>query len=254
VAYLDFSKARPLFESLRRANEPGSHAWLEATVGLACCLHHGQPDVKSDKRRAATLYEEVTARGGEHPCVRFALMQRARLADKVDFHGDAPQPALAEELYRRLMRATPRDRWAHEAALFLGQLLIFSPDPAAARRGVAELHGWLQMFPDNPMAALQWSLIGHAYSGPLRKPLAAVEALRTAEAAGLPEMTPLDSFYWRIAALAEKGGDTRTAIEYFRRIILEEPRSGYGYEAQLRIRALGRAPPALTDPFAERDS
>jgi hypothetical protein len=62
-------------------------------------------------------------------------------------------------------------------------------------------------------------------------------------------MTQLDAFFWQAANLAEQAGDADTAAAYYARIILECARSGYGYESQLRLKALGREPPPLTDPF-----
>jgi hypothetical protein len=78
--------------------------------------------------------------------------------------------------------------------------------------------------------------------------------MQKAEKAGLPAMMKLDGFYWQLAGLAGKAGDKATALRYYRRIIVEQPRSGYCYEAQRRIVELGGKPPPLLDPFAETPS
>lgn len=247
--YLNFHKSRRMFEQLRSEAQPHSQAWIEATLGLAVSLHHAQPDVRGDKERAGELYDQVIATCTDRSVLPQALLLRARLADQVDYSGDTPDPEAAGALYERIRRDFAESRQAGEATLYLGHAAAMSGDAEVATSAIRDLEQWIAAHPDGPLVSLQWELVGRLNMYPLDNPAAAVEAFLKAEAAGLPPMTQMDAFFWRVANLAARAGDPKTAATYFRRIILEQPRSGYGYEAQLRLRELGETPPPLTDPF-----
>jgi len=246
---LNFHKSRRMFEQLRSEAEPNSQAWVDATLGLAVSLHHAQPDSRGDKERAGELYDQLIATCADRAVLPQALLLRARLADQVDYVDDTPDAAAARAIYQRIRRDFPESRQAGEATLYLGHAAAMSGDANAATAAIDDLEQWIAAHPDGPLVSLQWELVGRLNMYPLDNPAAAVEAFLNAEAAGLPPMTEMDAFFWRIANLAARAGDTQTAVTYFRRIILEESRSGYGYEAQLRLRELGQTPPPLTDPF-----
>jgi len=251
IGYNNFRGAAPFFRRLRDAAEPGSDAWIEATMGLALAYQHRQPDTKSDKDRAAALYDELIRATEGNPVQALALLMRARLADQIDYYGDQPDPETARKLYGRIIRQWPQSPYVHRAALYIAQLDVFSMTRDGAEKGVRFMREWLQQHPRNPLAYLQWELIAYASMYPLDRPADAVAAFRKAEEAGLPPFTKWDSFYWRVANLAQKAGDRATAAAYFRRIITDVQRSGFAYEAAERLRELGETPPPLVDPFAE---
>jgi len=250
IGYLDFRKPVAAFEKAREKAAPGTPEWIEATIGLAVSLHQRQPAAKADKERAAALYDDVVAAAAGRPVQALALLLRARLADRPDFVGDTPDPPLARTLYGRILTDWPDSPLAHHAAIYRSQLDIFTMDPERARRGVKEMREWIAAHPKNPLASLQWLLIGYAYMHPLNDPAQTVRAYEQAEAAGLPAHTNLGVFYLQAAVLAEKAGDKATAIVYYRRLIEKAALSGFAYQAQLRLRALGEKPPPLTDPYA----
>lgn len=250
VGYVNYRGAAADFEAARRTARKGSDRWVEATMGLALCLQHRQPDVKSDKELAAELLDSVVSASQGTPVQAVALLLRARLADQVDYYGDEPDSARARRLYERIIRDWPEAPVVHRAALYRSQLGVFSMTEQGARRGVREMESWLAAHPANPLAHLQWLLIGRAYMEPLGSPLEAVLAFRQAEAVGLPRHTRLDSFYWLVANLSERGDDVETAAVYYERIITAVRRSSFAFEAHERLRALGRTPPPLVDPFA----
>jgi tetratricopeptide (TPR) repeat protein len=248
--YLNFPGARRLFERVREQARAGSDVWVESTLGLAISFHHAQPDTRGDKQRAAELYDDLIA-GVTNPVVLpQVLLLRARLADQLDYAGDERDLTTAQTLYRRLMTDFPNTRQAGEAVLYLGHLAADSGEPSLAREAIRQTRSWIHDHPDDSLASLHWDLIARLCMYPLDQPAEAVTAFLESEKAGLPPMTARDAFYWRVANLAERAGDAATAVHYFERIILEEPRSGYGFESQLRLQALGRTPPPLADPFA----
>ncbi len=249
VAYLDFRRAAPRFEAARRAAPPAGTAWRDATLGLALCLHQRQPDVRADKERAATLYDELIAASAGDAVQATALLLRGKLAQLVDYFGDDEDPLAAAVFYERVLRDWSDSPCAPEAALYLAQTAIFSMDREQAAGGIARLATWLQAHPDNPFAATQWLLISLGYRMPLENEGAAAEAGLSVLQAGLPMTAKRDGLYWRIAAMAQQAGKRELARDCYARIITEVQRSAYAYMARQRILAMGFEAPELIDPF-----
>ncbi len=253
IALQNFKGALPMMEEIRAVAQDGSDDWLAATIGMAVCYHQRQPDTESDKKEAAQLYETVINKtnGKKHKLEPLALFMRARLADLIDYHSDTPDPKTAKDCYEKLMEAWPEHELAGYAALFRAVQEVESGDAKRVRAGVDLLKSWLEKHPKNPLAATQWSLIAQAYMLNLDEPANAVSAYRKVLDAGLVDMRP-DKTFWRIAIMAQKAGDKKTAIEFYTRIINEVPRSPFGYESQLRLKDLGvENPPELQNPFED---
>ncbi len=250
VGYLNYKKSASLFEKAAKQSEPGSDAWIEATLGLAACLQHRQPDLQQDKERAAELYDRLIEIGAGKPVLPLALMLRARLADQLDYYGDQVDPKTALVCYDRIIAECPDSPLIHPAALFRAQVLINSMDKTKASGAIDWLRQWQAKYPANPLTSMQQMLIAKAYKYPLQQPEKAATAYVAAEEMGLPQGVVVDNYYWRVANLAQQAGDTKTAIRYYERIITEVKRTGFAYEAQLRLKALGVTPPPLFNPFA----
>ena len=254
LTYMNFKGAGSGFSQILKRAKPSSPEYIRASLGHALSLQHRQPDVKSDKLRAAAIYDELIPMTEGDPVQALVLLLRARLADQIDYFGDEPERETARGLYTRLIRTWADSPLVHQAAIYRSEVDIFQPDKDTARRGVEEMEAWIARYPDNPLVSLQWQLIGWAYVHPLDDAGKSVEAFLAAEAAGLPAHTKLDSYYWRLANLAEKAGNRKVAVEYYRRLITDVRRPAYGYDAQYRLKQLGVEPPPLPDPFAEDGS
>jgi len=249
VGYLDYRRATPQFEKLRKGAAEGSDEWRQAMLGLALCLHQRQPDVKADKERAAGLYDELIAASDKAPIQATALLLRGKLAQLVDYFGDEEDFAGAATSYSRILSDWPESSSAGEAALYLAQTAIFTMDKDAARKGIAQLEAWVTAHPDNPYAASHWLLIALAQRMPLEDQGAAVGASLNALKAGLPKEMKVDLLYWRIATMAQNAGKLEIARDFYTRIIVEVQRSSYTYMAQEQIREMGFEAPELIDPF-----
>jgi len=250
VGYMNYRGACKQFSRIVQSAAAGTPAQTKAKLGLALSLQHRQPDVQSDKERAVRLYDELIEDTHGNPLQAVVLLLRARMADQVDYYGDEPDPESARRFYDRLIATWPDSPLIHRAALYRAQAAVFAMVPDSARRGIRELTDWLAKYPKNPLAYLQWTLVALAYMQPLDDPGKAVEAFRQAERIGLPPYSQRDAFYWRVANLAQRAGDPKTATEYYRRIITDVQRSSFAFEARQRIRELGQEPPPLPDPFA----
>ncbi|NQU40424.1 MAG: hypothetical protein HQ523_10765 [Lentisphaerae bacterium] len=252
IAHLDMRRASLTAARAVKAHPKGSPEWTTATLCLAVSLHHRQPDIKRDKEKAAALYDELIASQVPPPALPLAMIMRGRLADQIDYAGDTLDTATAVGLYERVMQDWPDTFFADVAIYHLTEVELSSMDAEATRVALDRLRAWLARRPNNPMAPVQWTLIGtSSFRPPLEDYAGAIEAFEKAIAIGLPEQIPLDAIYWRMGGIAEKSGTNDKAIQFYRKIITEVARSSFGFEAQLRIRALGGDPPELIDPFAE---
>ncbi len=251
ISYLNYKKAAKLAEQIRKKTKPGSDEWIESTFALAVSLHQSQPDIKSEKQRAGKLYDKLIEVSAEKSIQVKAMLLRAKLADQIDYLNDEIDKAKARKLYNRIIKECPESRLKHVAALNKAQLDIFSSDEKDFQRGMKFMKSWLEKYPTNMLASLQWQLLGTAYYRNIDEPLKAMEVYLKAEAVGLPPLTQLDSYYWMVAGLASKGGNTNIAIKYFKKIITDIKSSGFAFESQIRLKELGVDPPELIDPFAK---
>ena len=250
LLYLDFRGAGAKFESYLAEAAPGSPEWEEATLGLAVCYHQRQPDIKSDKEKAAELYRDLIKSAKATDVQVCASLYLGRLEQRIDYFGDEPNSTAAIERYEKILTGHPSHSLAQLAALYRAQSRIFTMEPAEASKGIEELQDWIDKHPDPSYEAIQWILIGKAWMSPLDGPSQALAAYENALAAGLPQGAKLDAIFWLMANLAEKSDQTDKAILYYTRLMKEVDRSSYGYDSQLRIKRLGGTPPELTNPFA----
>ena len=137
------------------------------------------------------------------------------------------------------------------AALFLAQLDIHSTNKQQVVKGIDFTLDWLKKRPTNIFASLQCQLIAGTYYNDLDNPGKAVGYNLKAEKLGLPPLTQMDHFYWKVANLAELAGMTNVAVKYYKKTITDVVSSGFAYESQIRLKELGVKPPELKDPFAD---
>ena len=251
VAYLNYNKSAKLAEQVRSKSEVGSDEWLKSTLALAISLHQCQPDVKSEKKRAAKLYQEIIDNSKNKPIQAKAMLLLARFASERDYLHDKSDKAKSRELYGRIIKEWPGSKLSDAAALFKAQLNIYSTNKAEILEGINFTLDWIKKRPTNLFASLQYQLIARAYYRDLNDPLKSVEYDLEAEKIGLPPLTQMDYFYWNVANVAEIGGQTNIAVKYYKKVITDVVSSGFAYESQIRLKELGITPPELVDPFAE---
>ena len=251
VAYLNYNKSAKLAEQVRSKSKVGSDEWLKSTLALAVSLHQRQPDVKSEKIRAAKLYQEIIDNSSGKPIKAKAMLLFARYASERDYLNDVPDNKKARGLYDRIIKEFPESKLADAAALFKAQLDIYSTNKTEILKGINFTLDWIKKRPTNVFASLQYQLIAGAYYRDLNDPVKSIEYNLKAEKLGLPPLTQMDYFYWNVANMAEKVGMTNTAVKYYKKVITDVVSSGFGYESQIRLKELGIEPPELIDPFAE---
>ncbi len=256
IKFLAFRNATEPFDEARKRAKAGTPEWVEATIGLALAYQNRQPDTAADKKKAAELYDSVIVQKeyDKDDSFALALILRAKLAGLKDYFDDEPDLERARQLVARVVTEVPESKYADIAALYLAQFDIMTMEKEKTERGIKKLEGWLAKRPDNPLASVQWELIAEAYMYPLGKLQKSAQAYEKALVGNADNERTLSTLYWKIARLYDQNGNKSKAIEYYRRLILELPRSACGFSAQVQLRRLGEVPPPLQDPFkAMRD-
>ncbi len=251
LSYLNYNKSSKLAKQVRKISEKYSDEWMEATLALAISLHQNQPDVKSEKIRAAKLYQELIDAPNRNPIQAKAMLLLGRFESERDYLNDKPDNAKSRALYEKIIKEWPNTKLADSAALFKAQLDIYSTNKTEILKGINFTLDWIKNRPDNPFASLQYQLIATAYFRDLNDPLKSIDYNLKAEEIGLPPLTQMDYFYWNLANIAETGGQTNVAVKYYKKVITDVVGSGFAFESQMRLEELGVKPPKLEDPFAE---
>ncbi len=251
ITYLNYTKSARLAERVRKVSKVGDDKWLKSTLALAISLHQRQPDVKSEKERAAKLYQEIIDNSAGKPIQAKAMIFLARLASERDYLNDKPDNIKSKKLYEKVIKKFPESKLADMAALFLAQLDVFSTNKQQIINGVDFTLNWIKKRPKNPFASMQYQLVSSAYFNDLNDLKKSVEYDLKAEKVGLPPLTQMDYFYWAVANKAEQAGMTNTAVKYYKKVITDVVSSGFAFESQIRLRELGVKPPELVDPFEQ---
>ena len=251
LSYLNYNKSSKLATQVRKISEKYSDEWMESTLALAISLHQNQPDVKSEKIRAAKLYQELIDAPKRNPIQAKAMLLLGRFESERDYLNDKPDYAKSRTLYEKIIKEWPDSKLADSAALFKAQLDIYSTNKNEILKGINFTLDWIKKRPDNPFASLQYQLIATSYFRDLNDPLKSIDYFLKAEKTGLPPLTQIDYFYWNIANIAERGGQTNVAVKYYKKVITDVVGSVFAFESQIRLKEMGIEPPVLEDPFAE---
>jgi hypothetical protein len=245
-----FDVAEEHFARARAASEPGSEAWLEATLGLAVSLHHKVPlSARRTNEQAAPLYEEVFAKGGRSLLGARAALNRGRIAEERDEKDDPIDATTAAIWYGKVIDGWPDDPVAGEATLRAAACHIQTLDPAQVRRGIALAEARAAARPAELWAGSLWQLAGDTWWTVLFNRSESIRCLLKAQEAGLPDPSRAWITAWRIASLAEDDARPEIAIAQYRTVITKYPASGKGWEAQQRLIALGVTPPPMRPPL-----
>ena len=234
------------FADAEKAAAAGSLQRTKATYGRAVVAHQRTPASAATIAEAETLYRQVVAdtpTSSEAGLATYGLGQIAAASDYFEDDEDLPK---ARELFSKTV-----DGWAGQeagslAALALADAWAATLKPEDMRHGCELLEAWLAKYPADPYAVVDWQWLGNTWQVGLGDSAKAVACFREADKLGLVPNGRQHEILWRIARMAERDlGDKQLAAEYYRRLIIERPSSGKGWEAQQRLIALGEQPPEL---------
>ena len=257
LTLFNFENSYEGFQAVRAtlAEEPGGPAWQRATLGQALAAQARTPATAALIAEADGLYEALAREAPDSPLTPRALLQRGRLLELRDHGGDVIDLGGARGFYRQVFEGWPDLDIADEAALRFADTRVQEfQEPGSVEEGVAFLEGWVGGRSDRPLAPVIWeflSRVKHHYLGDLAGSLAAFEK---ADALGLVDDTAAGSEYWRVGRIAERLGRLEQAIGYYRRIILEEARSGRAFHAQLALQRLREEHPGMNIDVPETPS
>lgn len=241
LTYFNFDTAYSLFGELREQIEPeGSELWQKSTLGLALSAQSKTPATRDALAEAQTLYQSLIDTAPRSAYAARALISLGRIAEIRDYGGDVIDLEAARGFYRQVLDGWPDATVGDEAALRYADTYFQQfEDPDTVAQGVRFLEGWVEGRDDRLMASVIWEVIGIVKHDQLNDAAGALAAFLKADELGLAEPNAAGTLYYRAANLAENEvGDIDTAIRLYQRIIVEAPRSGRAFKAQLALEAL----------------
>ncbi len=250
LSLLNVDAAYRALAAVRRGWEPHGddhELWLRATLAQAMAAYALSPATPERVSEAVGLYALLLENTQDPGYAARAWIELGRIAEVRDFADDLVDLERARGHYRQVLDEWPESRVADEAALWYAGTYVRNPaDEESVRAGVAFLESWATARPDSAYRSVYFEWLGWVQRRMLGDSAAAVAALRRAVDAGIVDPTALPMRYWTIASLSENElDDPATAVEFYRRVILEAPRSGRTFEAQLALRRLAAAHPEL---------
>lgn len=246
LTYFNFDTAYSLFTELQEQAEPvGSELWLKATLGRALSSQSKTPATADALAEAQAQYQAVIDSAPESAYAARSLMSLGRIAEIRDFGGDVIDLDTAREYYRQVLEGWPDQMIADEAALRYADTYFQRFDePEAVAEGMRFLESWVEGRQDRRLASVIWEVIATVKHDQLDDYAGALEAFLKADELGLAEPNVAGTLYYRAANLAENEvGDIDTAIRLYQKIIVEAPRSGRAFNAQLALEALRESHP-----------
>lgn len=252
LARYEFAEAYETFAQVRAKAPAGSDARRKATFGQAVACHQWQPASEALIREAEGIYIQLADEGAGEEAVQ-ALLRLGRLAELSDYFGDKEDLPKAREIYQQVMTRWPQHPEAGEAGLRLAAAWAQSLDPADVRKGIEVIETWLKAHPEEPKAAIMLQYLSELHWSFLKDAKSAVASLVEADRRGFDCDGREWQYCWRIARLAEEQlKDRDLAIRYYRKIIIDYPKSGSAWESQQELKRLGVEPPPirLFDPTA----
>lgn len=250
VAYLTYSNFDRAYQSYHRlvkdVQPSDGEAWQQITFGLALAAHYRTPPTPALIEEAKTRYRSIVELA---PDCRFAprsMLNLGRIAEMRDYGGDASDPESARTFYRAVFERWPALDVADEAALRYADTYVQSFDEHAVREGAAFLQSWVEAHGDRVMASVIWEYLGQVRLVILKDYAGAIHALIRADELGLMDLASAGEVYWNIASVAHHElDDPALAVRYYRKIILETPKSGNAFEAQLALFELRDSHPTM---------
>jgi hypothetical protein len=236
----EFADAFDAFGELLEDAEPKSQAWVEAAMGRALAAESLTPtnfDAVLESRR---LYEEIAALD----LPEFSPRARLNLGRSYEVRWTGDQPIRlddAREVYAALLADRPDDEYGDLAAMRLaGTYLQVVEDPASVRRGIEILTQRAEARPEAPLTPGLWEAAGRAHLMLLDEPVQGVRALRKALQLGLLNPRDVPDRYWLVATAAEdeRAKMYEVSAQYYRKIVVETPRSGRSFEAHQALQRL----------------
>lgn len=248
----EFAEAYETFALVRATAPAGSEVRRKATFAQAVACHQWQPASEARIGEAESLYLQLADAGEGEEAVQ-SLLRLGRLAELSDYFGDKEDLAKAREVYQQVMARWPQRPEAGEACLRLAAAWAQTLDPADVRKGIAAIDAWLKAHPDEPKAAIMLQYLSELHWTFLKDARSSVACLVEADRRGFDCDGREWQYCWRIARLAEEQlKDRDLAIRYYRKIIIDYPKSGSAWESQQELKRLGVEPPPirLFDPTA----
>ncbi len=219
IGMLDFRKAAAFYERKMNKAKAGTMEWRRNAFLYAVSLMRRLPDRAEDKELAAEVLDDLINAGVQKPFSDGALLFRGKLAEQIDFHGDTPDFEGAAEYYGKLINERPKSKYRDYAVLCRAQVAVYTMDEKRIKAAIKQLMAWLEKYPKNRYAAVEWFLIADAARYPLKDYKLSLHALLQIEKNGVPACLLVDYFYWQVGNTAFEAKEMKTAALFYNKIL-----------------------------------
>lgn len=235
VTVFNYNEAYRLYGQAREIAEVESEDWIVATFGLATSGWHRLPPNRGSISESRSLFEELVEVLPKDSIFRIrSQLNLGRLHELRNFPGDSVNPEIARVYYRTVMEEQAGTIFADEAAGRLASSFLREFErPEVVRASLVELETYLRGRQDSPIANVLYYFLGTKYWTYLRDPERSFDSFERAIERGLVEQARIWQVYWRMAEMAENHlNRPLDAAAYYRRIVVETPRSARIFEAR----------------------
>ena len=232
----DFNRSYELFQHMYATSSHEDKDWPLITYNYGISAWLRTPTTAEDVTLATKLLSSVTEQYPDSIYSAVALLDLGRISEVSDFRGDPTDVTQARIYYQRVRTEFPNSEMSTRATLFLAQTYAQTLEQDNIYKAISMLEACILQETNEKWIGVLALYLGELYNSYLKQPENAVDPLMLAFKSGLPRPSSADSHLWTIGMLAEKAGRDSVALEAYRRIINDYPRTVFRSVSQERIR------------------
>ncbi|WP_309386286.1 tetratricopeptide repeat protein [Cerasicoccus frondis] len=251
LSIFNFEEGYHLLSHAQPLLTPDQDKWALATYSLGVATWHKAPPTGESLKQAEALFRQVVETKPESAYAASALLDLGRLAEVSDYIDDPADVDSARGYYEQVRSQFPGTEWSTRATLYLAQSKAQTFERDQVEEAVASLEAEIGRDPTGPWVGILSQYLAQLYAFYLDDPANGLQAYERAVRAGLPRPVDEDMSLWQFALLAEDAGEYQLAVELYRRIVHDFPRSIYGTVAEQRADKLVSEHPEIDRVFPD---
>lgn len=226
-------QAKREFNVVLEAQDAKGDDIIQALFGIGLCYVNTEPF--PEKEKALKSFQKIVEDYPGSKIAPWALMEIGNLKNE---KGNTGQKE-AQGVYRRVIGEYPESMAIHEAVLRLANSLFYELKDSDMNVAASLLENHLQQHPENPLASTMHFRLDYYYSQ-IRQDYekCIVHAVKLGEL-GMSDPFRSSRQYWHIAEIYRLMlNQPDKAIPWYRKIILDIPKSEHVYAARQRLNEL----------------
>jgi tetratricopeptide (TPR) repeat protein len=234
--FQNFNRAAQLFSVVIKDKNSTPDEKIQARLGAIMVIHYQMPG--GNPQKALVLYKQLAAK---IPADHFLLPNIYLFIGRAFFNRETPQADSATVWFDKIITRYPGTICAHEAVLEKAYIALGAHDLKKAAEAVGILEKYLSAYPTNPFAGTMHGVASSIAMTILNDYALARTHLIAAYDVGVVNVFSRGTILFQIAQISEKKlHDPTVAVNYYQKLIAEEPNDFRVYYSRLRIKALSK--------------